>query len=76
MNSKITFLIALLVSLVFFVLAGIYFVEPAKSLPSFLPGYNPLLARHHITHAVAAAGLGAVALAAGWMLTGKKSAKK
>lgn len=75
MNNKMTFFLALAISLAFFAIAGTYFMQPANHLPTFFPGYSSVLTKHHTTHAVAAAGLGLVVLAAGWMMSGKKATK-
>ena len=62
-----------LLAAVFIVLAVYYFVTPADSLISFMPGYQAGVTDHHVKH-----GLAALVLAAGcglllWFSTGKKS---
>ena len=49
----VTVLLAL-VGVVLLVIAIVYFAEPAKSLPSFFPGHEAAVTRHHTKHAVAA----------------------
>jgi hypothetical protein len=39
---------------VLLVLAGIYWAEPAKSLPSFVPGHEAGSDHHHVKHGIAA----------------------
>ncbi len=45
---------AVLVGIVFLVIAVIYVVEPAGSLPSFFPGYEAGSSHHHAKHGIAA----------------------
>jgi hypothetical protein len=62
-----------IVSILFFILTVVYLVEPAKSLPTFMPGYNPSLARHHITHGIGTLFLGVGSFILAWF---QSSAKK
>jgi amino acid permease len=62
-----------IVAIVCLVIGVIYIVEPAKSLPSFFPGYTAGLARHHAKHGIAALILGLALLAVGWISTGSRS---
>jgi hypothetical protein len=48
--------------------AAVYFLMPADSLPSFLPGYEAGLMRPRMKHGIVAAVAGVVALAAGWWM--------
>ena len=50
------------------VVAAIYFLVPADTLPSFFPGHETGLARVRVKHGVVAGVLGIVSLAAGWFL--------
>ena len=40
------------------VLAVVYFAEPAKSLPAWLPGHEAGSSHHHVKHGIAALMLG------------------
>jgi hypothetical protein len=52
---------------VLLVVAGVvYLMQPASSLPTFLPGYQPGNADHHFKHAIAATLLGLAAFAFAW----------
>jgi hypothetical protein len=64
--------LALLAALVLIVLAVVYFVEPAKSLPSWIPGHEAGSAHHHVKHGLAALFLGLACLVYAWFATGKK----
>ncbi len=45
---------AVLVGIVFLVVAVVYFAEPASSLPSFFPGHEAGSSHHHTKHGIAA----------------------
>jgi hypothetical protein len=60
-------LLALVV--VFIVLAVVYFVTPAESLPSVLPGHDAALTRHHTKHGIAMLGLAVLAAVGAWFTT-------
>lgn len=76
MNKKIITILALIAGFVFVVLAIIYFVNPASSLPTFIPGYDPNLSRHHFTHGALCLFLGFGAFAYVWFNSGKKLTKE
>jgi hypothetical protein len=67
-------ILSLLAGGVLIVIAVIYLVEPAASLPSFFPGHvsatDPEHAHHHVKHAIAALALGLAAFAYAWFATG------
>jgi hypothetical protein len=52
------------------VLAVVYWVEPAGSRPSFLPGHDAGSGHHHVKHGVAAFLLGLALLVFAWFQTG------
>jgi hypothetical protein len=66
-------ILAGIVGVGFIVLAVVYFITPASSLPSFIPGYDPSTTHIHYTHAVASLVVGLAALALAWFKSGKKS---
>jgi len=51
---------AIVLALVFAVIAVVYFVLPAGSLPSFFPGFEAGSARIHVKHGIAALAVAAV----------------
>jgi len=53
--------------------AAVYFIEPARSLPSFFPGYDKSLMKHHYKHGIGALLLGLAFFAFAWFQSGKKS---
>ena len=61
---------AIVVGLVLIVLAVLYWVDPAKSLPSFIPGHQAGSGHHHVKHGIAAFLLGIACLIFAWFQTG------
>jgi hypothetical protein len=59
---------AIVLALAFAVLAVVYFVLPAGSLPSFFPGFEPGSARVHVKHGVAALAVAIVLFGAAWFV--------
>ena len=59
-------MIAYLLGLVCAIAAVMYFVMPAGSLPTFMPGYAEGSAHIHHTHALAAAVAAVVLFGIGW----------
>jgi len=58
--------LAVLVGLALIALAVVYWVEPAKSLPSWIPGHEAGSNHHHIKHGIAAFLLGVACLVFAW----------
>lgn len=61
---------AVLAGLILMVIAVIYIVDPAKSLPSFFPGHEAGSNHHHVKHGIAAAVLGLGCFVIAWFQTG------
>jgi hypothetical protein len=61
---------AVVVGLLLLVVAVVYFVDSAGSLPSFFPGHQAGSAHHHVKHGIAAALLGLGCLVLAWFQTG------
>jgi hypothetical protein len=61
-------LILMLLGIVLIVVAVMYFVMPADSLPSFFPGHEAGVMRTHSKHGILAGVLGVVLLAIGWFM--------
>jgi hypothetical protein len=60
--------LAFLLGVILIVLAAVYLLLPADSLPSFLPGYEAGLMRPRIKHGVAAGVVGVMLFVVGWVL--------
>lgn len=65
---------AIIAGLVFLVIAVIYWVEPASSLPSFFPGHEAGLSRHHYKHGVASFVVAAGCFVFAWFQSGPRDA--
>ena len=63
---------AVVVGLALIALAVLYWIEPASSLPSFIPGHEAGSAQHHVKHGIAAFFVGVSLLVYAWFRTGKK----
>ena len=64
---------ALAFGIAFVVLGIVYWVEPAGSLPSWIPGYAAGSGHHHIKHGIASFLLGVALLIFAWFQTGDRS---
>ena len=64
--------LAVVLGIVLIVIAVIYWVEPADSLPSFFPGHEAGSDHHHAKHGIAAFLVGLACLAFAWFNTGPK----
>ena len=62
--------VAIVVGLALIVVAIVYWVEPAKSLPSFFPGHQAGSSHYHTKHGIAAFLVGLALLAFAWFQTG------
>ena len=60
--------LAFLLGAILLVIAGIYLLMPADSLPGFLPGYEAGLMRPRVKHGVAAGVIGVMLFVVGWVL--------
>jgi Na+/H+ antiporter NhaD/arsenite permease-like protein len=80
MNANLRKLVvpAVIVGVVLIVVAVVYFVTPAHSLPSFFPGHasatNAEANHHHTKHGLAALIVALAYFAFAWFQTGPKSA--
>jgi protein-S-isoprenylcysteine O-methyltransferase Ste14 len=63
---------AVVLAVLLVVVAVVYFVEPAKSLPSFFPGHSAGSTHHHVKHGIAALVVGLALLAFAWFQTGPR----
>jgi hypothetical protein len=67
-------LAAAVLGIALIVIAVVYWVEPAGSLPSFFPGHEAGSGHRHVKHGIAAFLLGAALLVYAWFQTGSKPA--
>jgi hypothetical protein len=71
-NDRLIALLAVAAGVVLIVIAFVYWVEPAKSLPGFFPGHQAGSAHHHVKHGIAAFLVGLACLVFAWFRTGPK----
>jgi hypothetical protein len=62
--------LAILVGVALIAIAIVYWVEPAKSLPSFFPGHEAGSNHHHVKHGIASFLVGLACLVFAWFNTG------
>lgn len=72
--KKTLSIISSIIGLILILLAFVYWLTPANSLPSYLPGYDPNLSRIHFKHGLGSFILGLGAFVYAWFKSGKKSA--
>jgi uncharacterized membrane protein HdeD (DUF308 family) len=66
---------AVVLGIVFIAIGIVYFVEPAKSLPSFFPGHQSGSNHHHTKHGIAAVLVGIGCFVFPWFQSGPRSAE-
>ncbi|HSW97877.1 MAG TPA: hypothetical protein VLF89_08685 [Candidatus Saccharimonadales bacterium] len=72
--NKLLSVIAIILGLVLIIAGVVYFLEPARYLPSFFPGYDRSLMAHHYKHGIGSVLLGIACLIFAWFQSGKKKA--
>jgi len=73
-RRRLLVVLAIVVGIALIAIAVVYWVEPAKSLPSFFPGYQAGSSHHHAKHGIASFLVGLACLVFAWFNTGKKPA--
>jgi len=71
-NDRILVGAAIVLGIILIIVALIYWVEPAGSLPGFFPGHQAGSGHHHAKHGIAAFLLGLACLAFAWFRSGPK----
>jgi hypothetical protein len=61
---------AVVLGVVLLAVAVVYFIEPAKSLPSFFPGHKSGSGHHHTKHGIAALVVALAVFVFAWFQTG------
>jgi uncharacterized membrane protein HdeD (DUF308 family) len=64
--------LAVILGVALIVVGIVFFAEPARSLPSFVPGHVGGSAHHHVKHGIAAVLVGLACFAFAWFNTGPK----
>ena len=73
MSTRTIVILSNLLGIVFILIALVYWLVPAGSLPSFMPGYMAGATTIHIKHGVASFLLGIALFILAWFKGGKKS---
>ncbi len=73
MNKPMVWIAAVL-GIVLLVLTAVYWIEPAGSLPAFLPGFEAGSARIHFKHGIGTLILALALFAFAWFQTGPRKA--
>ena len=73
-KSRLLTAAAVVVGVALIVVAVVYWVEPAHSLPGFFPGHQSGSNHHHVKHGIAALVVGLAVLAFGWFQSGPRTA--
>jgi hypothetical protein len=60
----------LVLGIALILIAAVYWVEPARSLPGLFPGHEAGSSHHHVKHGIAAFIVGLAVLAFAWFQTG------
>ncbi len=74
MQKRYLTIAAVVLGIVFIAIGIVYFVEPAKSLPSFFPGHQSGSNHHHTKHGIAAVLVGIGCFVFAWFQSGPRSA--
>jgi hypothetical protein len=74
-NDRLLVALAMAAGILLIVIAVIYWVEPARSLPGFFPGHEAGSGHHHTKHGIAAFLVGLACLVFAWFRTGPKRAR-
>ena len=71
-DKRILVPLAIVVGVLLIIVALVYFVEPAKSLPGLFPGHEAGSAHHHVKHGIAAFLVGLACFVFAWFRSGPK----
>ena len=75
MNRRTLAALAIVLGIALIAVAIVYWVEPAKSLPSFFPGHQAGSSHHHTKHGIASFLVGLACFAFAWFNTGPKRSR-
>ena len=75
-NRRLLATLAVVLGIVLIAIAIVYWVEPAKSLPSFFPGHQAGSNHHHTKHGIASFLVGLACFVFAWFNTGGGKAQR
>ena len=73
LSSPVVVWVAAIIGVALIALAVVYWVEPAGSLPAWIPGHEAGSGHHHVKHGLAAFLVGVALLVLAWFQSGKKT---
>ena len=65
-KSRLLTAAAAVIGIALIVVAVVYWIEPARSLPGFFPGHQAGSGHHHTKHGIASFAVGLALLAFAW----------
>lgn len=68
-NARLLAAVAAVIGAALLVIAVVYWIEPASSLPSFFPGHQAGSSHHHVKHGIASFFVGLALLVYAWFQT-------
>jgi len=74
-QRRLLTVLAVVIGLALVALAVVYWVEPARSLPSWIPGHQAGSAHHHVKHGIASFLVGLASLVYAWFQTGSSKTR-
>ncbi len=75
-QRRLLTVLAVVVGLALVALAVVYWIEPAKSLPAWIPGHQAGSAHHHVKHGIASFLVGLASLVYAWFQTGSSRTRQ
>jgi hypothetical protein len=76
MNSRALIPLAVVAGVILLIVAIVYWVEPASSLPSFFPGHQAGDSEHHVKHGIAALVLALACFVFAWFKSGPREKRE
>ena len=73
--NRILVAVCAILGVLLIVVAIVYWIEPAHSLPGFFPGHEAGSDHHHVKHGIAALVVGLALLAAAWFASARPQDK-
>jgi hypothetical protein len=73
-NARLMIVLAIVLGVALLFVAGIYFAEPARSLPAFFPGHSATATTHHIKHGIASIAVALALFVFAWFASGPRTA--
>ena len=72
-SKRLLITAAIIAGIALLVVAGVYFADTAKALPSFFPGHDASSTTHHTKHGIAALVVGLGCFVFAWFQSGPRT---